>query len=122
MESVDSINLAKQLNNACKSLSRKLRVYVQVNTSAEVSKFGCEPKDVTEICNFVHTCDELILSGLMTIGKPDQPKEAFQTLLNCREEVSKCLNLPANSLELSMGMSSDLEMAVFFKYYCVILF
>ncbi|XP_047975713.1 pyridoxal phosphate homeostasis protein-like [Salvia hispanica] len=55
-----------------------------------------------------------VFSGLMTIGMPDYTStpENFKTLLNCRAEVCKALEITESQCELSMGMSGDFEQAI----------
>lgn len=56
--------------------------------------------------------------GLMTIGMygydvSKGPNPDFLCLKECRENVSKELGIELANMELSMGMSSDYEHAVF---------
>jgi pyridoxal phosphate enzyme (YggS family) len=86
VETVDSEKLAKQLQKACLSVGRAdtLRVMVQVNTSDEESKYGCEPKDAVAIAKCIaEQCPNLKLAGLMTIGKlAGDPAPCFQVRLD----------------------------------------
>jgi PLP dependent protein len=101
--------------------SSKINVHVQVNTSGESSKSGCEPgQDVVSLCRAVESeCPHLHLLGLMTIGAiarskattPENENEDFMTLEEQRDLVQKELGL-ARELELSMGMSEDFEGAI----------
>lgn len=120
---MDSIKKANQLDVGRASLSpaatTPLNVHVQVNTSGEESKSGCEPgQETLEICCHIkEKCEHLKLLGLMTIGAiarskattPETENEDFVTLKRERDAVSKLLNL---ELELSMGMSDDFEVAI----------
>jgi len=116
VETVDSAKLATDLDKACQKVGRKkLRVMVQVNTSGESSKFGCEPSECTSLVRHVHqTCKSLEFTGLMTIGRYDEnPKpDCFASLVKCREAAAAELKVPPTSLELSMGMSADLELSI----------
>lgn len=102
-----------------------LGVHVQVNTSGEENKSGCEPGPQTvEVCKYVRSeCPNLKLMGLMTIGaiarsmaaKEGEENEDFVALVREKENVAKelCLEGPdAEALELSMGMSEDFEAAI----------
>ena len=90
-----------------------LRVCVQVNLSGETSKAGIAPEAAED---FIAACRELPnlqVRGLMTLPPPAQGEEAqrkpFRALRQLRDAVSKpCCPL----LELSMGMSADLEAAI----------
>ncbi|KAF3480775.1 YggS family pyridoxal phosphate enzyme [Arthroderma uncinatum] len=105
------------------SRARKLRVFVQVNTSGEESKSGVEPGEPTvELCRFIREkCPRLKLQGLMTIGAiarskattPENENEDFACLRDTRDLVMEKLSLEGDdTLELSMGMSNDFEGAI----------
>lgn len=93
---------------------------MQVNTSGEASKSGCEPGDATiSLCRAVEAAPHLNLLGLMTIGAiarsvettPENENEDFVRLREQRDLVAAELKLD-RELELSMGMSEDFEGAV----------
>ncbi|KAM3343264.1 pyridoxal phosphate homeostasis protein [Capsicum galapagoense] len=113
---VDNPKLANHLDRAVSSIGRQpLKVLVQVNTSGEESKSGVDPSNCIELARHVKLdCPSLEFSGLMTIGRPDYTStpENFKTLLNCRTEVCKVLGMAESRCELSMGMSSDFELAI----------
>ncbi|KAJ4842765.1 hypothetical protein Tsubulata_013389 [Turnera subulata] len=116
VETVDDVKIANHLDRAVGNLGRKpLKVFVQVNTSGEESKFGVEPSACVELAKHVHEgCQNLEFCGLMTIGMLDYSStpENFKTLANCRSEVCKALGIPEDQCELSMGMSGDFEQAI----------
>ncbi|KAK4754381.1 hypothetical protein SAY87_002485 [Trapa incisa] len=116
VESVDDKKIANRLDSFVASIGRKpLKVFVQVNTSGEESKFGVEPSGCTEIAKHVClNCPNLEFCGLMTIGMLDYTStpENFKTLATCRTEVCKALGIPEEKCELSMGMSGDFEQAI----------
>lgn len=117
MESVDREKTASALNKAVSAVGRseKLKVTVQVNTSGEESKSGCEPGSTVELAKFVETqCENLDLVGLMTIGALDtsEEPEAFKVLAKEKELVAEGIGRDPSSLILSMGMSSDFEAAI----------
>lgn len=117
VESVDREKTAAALNKAVTAVERmeKLKVMVQVNTSGEESKFGCEPGETGRLAQYVEEkCENLDLIGLMTIGAPDtsEEPEAFKILAKEREAVAKELGKEETELSLSMGMSGDFEAAI----------
>ena len=100
---------------------QKLRVFVQVNTSGEESKSGCEPQHTAALCKHIReACPHLKLQGMMTIGAiarsqattAEAENEDFVTLKDTRDKVASELGIPAEELELSMGMSNDYEGAI----------
>jgi len=94
-----------------------LRVFVQVNTSGEEAKGGCEPKEAADLALFVRSqCPNLRLEGLMCIGKysgsEGDASPDFLSLKDCRMHAANALGVDEDSLALSMGMSHDFETAV----------
>ncbi|KAI4859778.1 hypothetical protein F4820DRAFT_141372 [Hypoxylon rubiginosum] len=100
----------------------KLNIHVQINTSGESSKSGCEPgAAAVSLCRAVEAAPHLHLLGLMTIGAiarsvattPGNENEDFVRLREQRDLVAAELGLEGDrELELSMGMSEDFEGAV----------
>ena len=119
IETVSTIKLANKLNRAVETINedaeetKKLGIYIQVNTSGEESKSGVSPgEEVTELIKQINEeCPFLSIDGLMTIGAPGD-HSCFDTLSSCRDEVATILNKEAKDLELSMGMSGDFEVAI----------
>lgn len=127
VETVDSSKLATALDAAYQKSTdsvtpqcQRLKIMVQVNTSHEPNKHGCEPNEVVSIVSHVlETCKHLEFVGLMTIGVfdyvPSHPGEInpdFQCLVECKKSVCESLQLDSDNVELSMGMSSDFEHAI----------
>jgi uncharacterized pyridoxal phosphate-containing UPF0001 family protein len=121
VETVDSAKLASLLNTAWASAAapapppRRLDVYVQVNTSGEMSKHGVAPAEAPALARHVRdACPHLRLSGLMTIGQPDYTSrpENFASLRAAARAVAGELGWAEADLELSMGMSGDFEAAI----------
>lgn len=130
VETIDSAKLASLLNKEwTKTVAfesgRKLRVFIQVNTSDEEQKHGCQPDEAVQLARHVtEHCPAFSLAGLMTIGSLEashQPASAernadFDRLVQCRTEVAEALRTPGSGdpvrLELSMGMSADFELAI----------
>eukprot|EP00879_Flechtneria_rotunda_P004627 GHRR01004884.1.p1 GENE.GHRR01004884.1~~GHRR01004884.1.p1 ORF type:complete len:214 (+),score=52.73 GHRR01004884.1:317-958(+) len=117
VETVDSAKLADRINRIASGLSRphKLSVMLQVNTSGEETKYGCEPSECMQLAKHIaNNCRALHLAGLMTIGMPDYSSrpECFLCLAECRDNVAQALGLNPQDLELSMGMSGDFEQAI----------
>lgn len=101
---------------------RKLRVFVQVNTSGEENKSGIDPAAASSLCRFIREkCPRLQLQGVMTIGAiarsqattPENENEDFLSLRATRDHIVAELGLDGpQALELSMGMSEDFEGAI----------
>ena len=113
VETVDTLKLAKKLDTACESCSRPpLSIYIQVDTSGEDTKSGVNPLDLVSLALSIREeCPRLSLSGLMTIGAPDD-FTCFDKLVECRVAVAAAIGVDISSLALSMGMSGDYEEAI----------
>lgn len=124
VQTIDSEKLAQAVNNAWEKNraepESKLKVLIQVNTSAEDEKNGVEPAKVPELFDFItNKCTSLDLQGLMTIGAygfdySKGPNPDFIALLGCLDHIPR-----PESLELSFGMSDDFEKAVSTPDGCV---
>jgi pyridoxal phosphate enzyme (YggS family) len=128
VETVDSAKLARKLNAACAAVARTtpLNIMIQVNTSGEESKSGLTPllsaagaadAPLADVVRVVLTeCPNLRLFGLMTIGRyGDTTADCFEALVASRDAIAPIVAEVSGveePLELSMGMSGDMELAV----------
>ena len=120
VETVDSVCLATALDTSWGrrgESGRKLKTFIQVNTSGEPSKHGCDRTQSCKLARFItENCKHLELAGLMTIGRKGHDYSTganpdFEELIETRREVGKLLGVAEDGLELSMGMSADFEHA-----------
>ena len=111
---VDDAEVAGALQRRAESVGRVLPVLIEVNTSAEASKFGVAPEGLVPLAERVAALTHLALRGLMTVGAPvthaADARPGFVRLRELRDTLSRRLGtaLP----ELSMGMSGDYEVAI----------
>ena len=110
IQSVDSLKLAEEIN---KRASSPIRVFVEVNTSGEPTKYGVSPDEVIDFICKVAELPNLKVEGLMTIGPlHGDPRPAFRTLRQIGDKLNT-LNIPDVHIKyLSMGMSDDFEIAI----------
>ena len=112
VETVDRLPLALEIDKRAAAAGRRMRVLVQVDLSGEPQKGGAAPDDVPALLEGLAACDALEVAGLMTIPaaapNPEATRPAFARLRELRERVGGRDALP----ELSMGMSSDFEVAL----------
>ncbi len=116
VESLDRYDLAEKLHQKLSQIGKQMDVFIQVNTSAEESKFGVAPENVLELVKQVAQFPTLHIRGLMTIGlfsaEQEKVRKCFQLLKNIQQQIIT-LNLPdVQPKELSMGMSGDFEIAI----------
>ncbi len=116
VESLDRIDLAEKLHQRLLAENKAMDVFIQVNTSAEESKFGLAPEDAISFTEQVAQFDTLRIKGLMTIGlfsaETHKVRACFKILKNIQQQIIQ-KNIPNVQMqELSMGMSADLETAI----------
>lgn len=113
VESVDRPQIADRLAAARATAERPLDVLVQVNASGEPSKSGVAPAAALALARHVAALPALRLRGIMGIpeatGDVARLREQFRLLKACYDE---CADAGFAVDTLSMGMSSDLELAV----------
>lgn len=113
-QALDSLRVAEALDRRLQAAGRALDVYVQVNTSAEDSKYGLPPDELTGFLKRLPDYGALRVRGLMTLAvfTPDtrRVRTCFRLLRTLRDQ-ARDLGLVGPG-ELSMGMSGDYETAV----------
>ena len=105
IHSLDNEKLAVKLSHYQEELSKKIKLFIQVNLGNEKKNSGLM---LNELNNFYNFCTkELSLSviGLMCLPPNDSNSEEYFKLL---KKTAETLNLN----DLSMGMSSDFEQAI----------
>ena len=114
IHSVDSLKLAEEINNRAEKIDKLQNILLEVKTSEEETKTGLETE--REIETLVGRCSELKnikLIGLMTMAPLTEDakiiRKSFRDLLNLK---AKFNNKGYNLTELSMGMTSDFEIAI----------
>lgn len=116
IHSVDSYRLAQEIQNHSVSAGKIQNVLVQVNTSNEDSKSGCEPHETIELIKQISDMPNLKVNGLMTIGKLTDDKaeirDCFKLLKSLFEEAKQINHQNLYIKHLSMGMSDDFEIAI----------
>ena len=116
IQSIDNLDTAKKLEQRLAQEGRNLDILVQVNTSAEESKFGCVPEEAESLVKAIATLPHVTIRGFMTIGLFSGEEDKVRACFRCLKQVQKrvaALALPNVSTDiLSMGMSGDLEIAI----------
>lgn len=116
IHSVDSAELAEELDRHAAARHRALEVFVQVNVSGEATKSGCQPDDALDLARRIGQRSHLSLVGVMTIAPladdPEAARPHFAALRRLRDAMADALHREPSSLKLSMGMSQDFEVAI----------
>jgi pyridoxal phosphate enzyme (YggS family) len=116
IHSVDTLRLAEEISASAAKLDMRPRVLLQVNTSNEPQKYGVPVGAVTHLAEQIGTLPNLELAGLMTMAPLTHNKAVVRVcFVRARElfvEMHGEKIVGPKFTELSMGMSSDYEVAV----------
>lgn len=114
VHSVDSDRVAEALNTAGEKLSKTIPILLEVNVSGEATKYGFSPAELLDRLMALNDYDRLEIHGLMTMApwstEAEKARPFFRRLRELRDEAETKLGAPLP--ELSMGMSSDFEIAI----------
>jgi pyridoxal phosphate enzyme (YggS family) len=116
IHSVDTLRLAEEINASAPKLNLCPRVLLQVNTSDEPQKYGVPVGAATHLAEQIETLPNLKLIGLMTMAPLTRDKDVIRDcFIRARElfiEMRGEKIVSPEFTELSMGMSSDYEIAI----------
>ncbi len=115
IHSVDGRALAEEVANRASQLDKVQDVLVEVNASEEESKYGVSPEAAEELALYVDSLSNLRLRGLMTMAPLTEDQNivrpVFATLKRLFDTLRDKMEKAAFDT-LSMGMSSDFEVAI----------
>lgn len=112
MQSVDSMELATELNKKLLAKERKMNCLLQINAANEESKFGVSTEEAFDIYQTIQeSCPQINLKGVMTIGAHSEDtkliQHSFESTYNIYDKLQK-----EGATICSMGMSSDYTLAI----------
>ena len=116
IHSVDSVELAQEINRRAGDAGVKQAVLLEVNIVGEASKAGFSPQALMQELGLLGDLPHLRIQGLMTIPPPTaRPEDARPFFRDLRELGVRIAAQKISSLviqEYSMGMSHDFEVAI----------
>ena len=113
VHTIDRMKIASRLDDQRPRYSAPLNVCIQVNQAGEAQKTGVEPAGVADLARGIMELPRLRLRGLMTmppVTEDPTKSAAFFAELRNQKELLTSEGIPMDTL--SMGMSSDLEIAI----------
>jgi len=116
IETVDSIELAKEIDKRCSQIGKVMPVLIEVNSGREEQKAGVVPEKVESLIREISGLQHIKVMGLMTMGPyspdPEDSRPYFVETSHVFEKIKK-LNLPNTEMKyLSMGMTSSYQIAI----------
>jgi len=110
MHSLDSLELAEDLDKKLKAKNKKMNCLLQINSAYEETKSGVNPENANDVYNEIkEKYSNINLKGIMSIGAHSEDKDditkSFQITKNIYDECN-------DATICSMGMSGDFETAI----------
>lgn len=112
MHSLDSLELALELNKKLEAKNRTMSCLLQINSAKEDSKTGVMPEDAIKIYKqVIEQCPNIKLKGVMSIGAHVEDRKIIKDSFMITKEIFDELK-QHGAKYCSMGMSSDFELAI----------
>jgi PLP dependent protein len=116
IETVDSIEIAAEINKRCAEFNKVMPVLIEVNSGRESQKAGVFPENVRNLIEKIATLPHVSVMGLMTMGPvtgaPENYRLYFKTTKKLYDDLKKAC-LPGVEMKyLSMGMTDSYKVAI----------
>jgi len=116
IETVDSFELAKEIDKYCKRVGKVMPVLVEVNSGREPQKFGVMPEETEGLIRAISRFDNIKVMGLMTMGPrfgdPEESRPYFRETKRIFDNLKKAHIPNVEMRYLSMGMSNSYNIAI----------
>ncbi len=115
IHSLDSLELAREIDRRAASIGRRVPVLVEINSAEEEAKGGILPRDAEEFFLEVRKYKNLIVSGFMTMGPVCDDPEDIRPYFRRTREIFDTVRTKygfEGTPTLSMGMSDSYRVAI----------
>jgi len=116
IETVDSAEIAKEINKSCAQIGKIMPVLIEINSGREKQKSGIFPEDAEQLIREISPLQNMKVMGLMTMGpRFGNPEDSRPYFVETREIFNrlKKVNLPNVDMKyLSMGMTNSYKIAL----------
>lgn len=116
IHSVDTLRLAEEISGSGAKMNLRPKTLLQVNTSNEPQKYGVPVGAATHLAEQIETLPNLQLIGLMTMAPLTRNKDIIRACFTRARELFYEMRgekiVGEHFTEMSMGMSSDYEIAI----------
>ncbi|MBU0952090.1 MAG: YggS family pyridoxal phosphate-dependent enzyme [Elusimicrobia bacterium] len=117
IQSVDSPNLAKEINKQAQKLKKNIKCLIEIKVSEEPSKFGIFEDNIKALLDIIPELKNVVFCGIMTMAPffedPEKARPYFNKAKRTMDDIKHLLNEPYSKTPiLSMGMSNDFEAAI----------
>jgi len=116
IHSVDSLKIARRLDQAAADLQRQPRCCLQVKMVPDPPKFGFDLDGLEAALPALNDLNHLRINGIMTIPPQHTPPDQVQAIFSAAQHLATRINQQAwghlHLGELSLGMSGDYRQGI----------
>jgi pyridoxal phosphate enzyme (YggS family) len=116
IETVDSIELAREIDKRCAEMGKVMPVLVEVNSGREEQKAGVLPENAEQLVRDISRLSNIRVMGLMTMGpRFGNPEDSRPYFVITRRLFDRIKDLKIANVEmkyLSMGMTNSYRIAL----------
>ncbi len=115
IETVDSLDIAREINKRAESMGKIAFVMLEINSAREPQKFGVMPENALDLADEIFSLENLQLIGVMTMGptvsKPEDIRPYFRLTRKIFDEL-RYIYGDEQIRYLSMGMTDTWRIGV----------
>jgi PLP dependent protein len=116
IETVDSFELAQEIDKSCRQAGKIMPVLVEINSGREKQKSGVNPEDAETLIGQISNLQKIKVMGLMTMGpRFGDPEESRRYFVETKKTFDKIKDMKVSGVEmkyLSMGMTNSYKVAI----------
>lgn len=116
IETVDSVEIAREIDKRCAELGKVMPVLIEVNSAREPQKAGVMPEVAEKLIRDIAPLKKIKVMGLMTMGPELHDAEEIRPYYRGTKKLFdriKSLNIPGAEMKyLSMGMTNSYKVAI----------
>ena len=116
IESVDTTEIASEIDRRCSTIGRTMPVLIEVNSAREAQKSGVLPEEVEQLIREISGLHNIRVKGLMTMGPrladPEEYRPYFRQTRRMFESIGRLDLTGVEMRYLSMGMTDSYRVAL----------
>lgn len=116
IHSVDSLELAREINKRASKIGRVMPVLIQINIGREATKSGIMEEQLDELCEELSGLENIKVQGLMAIPPAEktagESRAYFSQMKSLYDRMAAKCYKGFDIKYLSMGMTGDFEEAI----------
>jgi PLP dependent protein len=116
IESVDTTEIASEIDRRCSTIGRTMPVLIEVNSAREAQKSGVLPEQVEQLIRQISGLRNIRVQGLMTMGPrladPEEYRPYFRQTRRIFESIGRLDLTGVEMRYLSMGMTDSYRVAL----------